>query len=465
MSYIQNYLVPLAQSNFIQREFYDALVPQLKYLALAPDELLAPGNGYTVTRTVAGTMSADPKKVTPGGDISPSTNSYEHYVTAIDQWGDGIDVPTNQAAVTIEGVRGYFVQKLGELAVQCGTHLNLLARNALFRAYLAGNSVAYAANGNTTTLYLNSLNGFWDVVKNGVPGVISVANPRAITVNGVARSATGFSPIDADYPDGPGTLTVSAAINCPAGAVILAVDRSRILRPNKSTFDGLQANDSGTLRLFRRAATELENDSVGPMADGKYHVHLAPYVQEEIASDNEYVRLFEGNPSGYIPDGSIGTIGNLRIFSNNQSPQPGSKNSPNPLDVPTRATLLAKGYYGELYNASGVQVQRSIVLGRGAISTLYMDETAMMLAEAGQPAGPKASFAMVGNQLQAMAGSGSMGNVRLTVRPPIDRAGQQVSLAWTTTRGYPVPVNLLSGNSNGRYKRALVVETGFEALG
>ena len=151
-------------------------------------------------------------------------------------------------------------------------------------------------------------------------------------------------------------------------------------------------------------------------------------------------------------------------FSNNQAPQPGSLNSPNPIAVPTRATSLAKGYYGELYNASNVQIQRSIVLGKGAISTLFMDESAMMLAEAGQPGGPKTSFAMVGNQLQMMAGAGSMGNVRVTIRPPIDRAGQQVAISWTTTRGYPVTANLLSGQSNGRFKRALVVETGFEAL-
>lgn len=462
MSYIESYLVPLAQSNFLQRKFYQALVPQLKYLALAPDELLAPGNGYTVIRTVAGTMSAAPKKILPGNDITPSSNTYEHYVTEVSQYGDGLDVPTNQAAVTIEGVRGYFIQKLGEMAIQAGTHMNMLARDALFKAYMGGNAIAYAANGNTTTLYLNTLNGFWSVVKNGQPGVISVANPRNITVNGVARVATGFSPLDADYPDGPGTLTISVAIDCPANAIILATDRSRIMRTNNATLDGLQANDGATLRIFRRAATFLENDGVPPMPDGKYHVHCAPFVEEEIESDNEYKRLFEGNPAGYAPDGSIGTIGNLRIFSNNQSPQPGQKNSPDPLAVPTRGTSLAKGYYGELYNASGVQVQRSIVLGGDAIKTLYMDETAMMLAEAGQPQ-TKASFAMVGAQLQAMAGAGNMGNVRLTIRPPIDRAGQQVSLAWTTTRGYAVPVNLLSGQSAGMYKRAVVVETGFDA--
>lgn len=464
MSYIQNHLVPLAQQNFLQRKFYEALKPELKYLALAPDELMAPGNGDTIIRTVPGTMSVEPTIIAPGADIVPQSNQYEHFVTTVKQIGSGLDIPTNQAAVTIEGVRGYFLQKFGELAVQCGTQLNFLARNALFKAYLGGNAIAYAANGNSTTLYLNTLNGFWDVVKNGQPSVISVANPRTITINGVSRLATGFSPIDADYPDGPGTLTISVAIDCPAGAVILAADRSRILRPNKAGFDTLQASDSATLRLFRRAASELENDGVPPMDDGKYHVHCAPYVQEEIASDNEYVRLFQGNPTGYIPDGSIGTIGNLRIFSNNQAPQPGTKNSPNPIAVPTRATQLAQGYYGELYNASGVQVQRSIVLGKGSISTLYMDESATLLAEAGQPSGPKASFAMVGNQLQMMAGSGGMGNVRITVRPPIDRAGQQVSIGWTTTRGYPVVANLLSGQSNGRFKRALVVETGFEAL-
>jgi hypothetical protein len=460
MSYIQSYLQPLAQRDFLQRMFYEALVPQVMFLACAPDEELAPGNGDTIIRTVPGVRAPRLTPLVPGKDPIPTGNSYEHFVTSIAQYSDTDDVPTNQAAVTIEGVRGFFMQKMGELAIGCGTTLNLLARNAIYGAYTQGNAVAYAANGNTTTLYLNNLNGFWSIVKNGQPTTISVQNPKAITINGVARSATGYAPLDAEEPNGPGTLTISAAIDCPAGAEILAVDRSRIMRPQNATFDQLQPNDSATLRIFQNAAARLENDGVRPMSDGKYHVHLAPMVETELGNDNAYARMFEGLPSGYMPDGSIGTIGNLRFFKNNQTPQPGVRNSGVPIAVPTRGTLLARGYFGELYNAIGTQVQRSVVLGEKAVSTLFIDESKTMLAEAGQPVGGPKSFAMVGNQLQMMAGAGAMGNVRITIRPPIDRAGQMVAITWTTTRGYPVYVNLLSGQSDGRCKRAVVVETG-----
>ena len=63
-----------------------------------------------------------------------------------------------------------------------------------------------------------------------------------------------------------------------------------------------------------------------------------------------------------------------------------------------------------------------------------------------------------------MSGSANMGNVRVTILPPIDKLGQVSWITWSTTRGYAVTSNLLSGQSNARNKRALVIETGFAPL-
>lgn len=469
MSYLQSHLVPLAQQDYLQRQFSDALVPNVMFLALAPTEELASGNGGTLTSTVAGNMKPDLKPVVPGEDAAPQSNTYEWHITTIDQYKGSRDIPMNQAALTIEGARGFFMQVMREQAENCAIVLNLLARNALYKAYLAGNTYTYRANGNTTSVYLVSGNGFNTKIVNGKELGLSVTVTRTVKINGVTATATGWAPLDPFNPDGPGVLTISAPLNVAANVPVLDSERSAIIRPDQNPLDGLLPNSLATLQLFRKAASELRNNGVPPMPDGKYHVHLAPGVEEQLQSDNEYQRLFEGVPDKYIPDGSIGTIGNLRFFPNEQCPQPGDINSPgvyNIGDLPssTRTTTFAPGYFGELTNNKGTQVQRSIVLGRGAIVTKYLDESKVMLAEASAPIGKQVTWAMVGGSLQLMAGSQNMGNVRITIRPPIDRMGQQTAVTWTTTRGYTVPGNLLSGLSYSRFKRCLVVETGYQPL-
>ena len=273
--------------------------------------------------------------------------------------------------------------------------------------------------------------------------------------------------LDPASPQEPATKSyVDGAVEGLAwkdSARVATVSNLNLAAPG-ATIDGISTADSAKLALFRFAAANLANHGVAPMADGYYHVHCSPFVIQELGSDNEYQRLFQGRPELFLQDGSIGTIGNLKFFENNQTPQPGSLNSPNPITVPTRATQLSPHYCGELYNLSGVQIERSIVIGRDAVSQLYVPELMAFVSDAGVIGKQQSGFAMVGNQLQMVMGPGT-GQVRVIIRPPIDRTGQVVAITWSATRGYPVRCNLLSGNSQGRYKKAVVVETGHEPIG
>lgn len=465
MSLISSALQQLAQQNFLQRQFYEALYPSVKFLALAPFEEYKGRDGDTVTRTVSGRKKPKLIPLVPGQDPIPEQTSYEWFTTTISQFGDTDDVPMNQAFGTIEGAQGFFMQKMKELGGSCGSTMNLLTRNALYNRYMAGNAVTTAAGGPGVTVPVSTLNGFREVIVNGQPTTISVNNPRTITIGGVSRLAVGFNPTYAQWPDGPGTLTISVAHTWDADVPVLAADRSVIIRPGQaSTIDDLQANDVPTVALFQRAAAQLKNDGVKPIG-GFYQVHISPFVEQELANDNAYQRLHEGIPSEYLKAGAIGHIGDLMFFRNDQTPQPGDFNSPDPLAVPTRGTLLDKFYCAELRNKSNVQIERSIVVGAGAISQLYVDEMANFISEAGYigKQGPKFAI-MDGGALQMVMGE-NLGNVRVIIRPPLDRAGQQVAITWTATRGHPVYANLLSGQSAGRYKRAMVVETGHEPIG
>ena len=64
--YLQQHLQPLAQSNFLQRAFEEALVPQVKFLAAAPYEKMPAGSDGHVIHTVAGNMDVDLDAVVPG---------------------------------------------------------------------------------------------------------------------------------------------------------------------------------------------------------------------------------------------------------------------------------------------------------------------------------------------------------------------------------------------------------------
>lgn len=460
--FISNELLPLAQRNYLQRYFREALIPTVKFLAAAELEEFGRSNGGTVIDTVPGRKPPVVDAIAPGDEPVAVPTQYEWFRTTVRQYTGTDDVPMNQAYGTIGSL---YMQKMSELGIQCGTSLNLNVRNALYAAYMAGNAVTINSSGGGTNLYITTGNGFRETIVNGDPVPISSSNTKAITVGTTDATAIAWTPDNSDYPDGPGVLTLSGAIAWSANVRVIASDRSAILRPNNaSTIDQLSTTDSAKLALFRRAAAQLANDGVMPMADGFYHVHCSPFVIQELGSDNEYQRLFQGRPESYLQDGSIGTIANLKFFENNQTPQPGTLNSPNPLSVPTRGTQLSPHYFGELYNRNSVQIERSIVIGRGAVRQLYVPELAAFMSDAGVIGKQQAGFQMVGNQLQMVMGQGT-GQVRVIIRPPIDKLGQVVTITWSATRGFPVHANLLSGKSNGRFKKAMVVETGHEPIG
>lgn len=465
MSFISTQLLPLAQQNFLQRMFSQGLIPHVKFLAAAELQEFAPGNGGTITNTVAGRKKPVLAALPPGKEPVPQPTEYEWFRTELRQFQDSDDVPMNQAYGTIGGVPAFYMQKMLELGIGCGTSLNLQARNALYKAYLGGNTNATAAGNVSSALHIASGNGFHEFIVNGNPISISSTNPKPITIGGTAASAIAWTPDDTTQPDGPGVLTLAATTSWAAGAPVKANDRSRIIRAGGATnVDQLNANSAATLALFRRAVAQLANDGVEKMPDGYWHVHCSPFVIQELANDNEYQRLFQGRPEAYLKDGSIGTVGDLKFFDNNQTPQPGTLNSPDPITVPTRNTLLAPHYWGELYNANGVQIERSIVIGRGAIKQFYVPEMAAFVSEAGHIGAQKATFSVEDNGILQMVMGPGTGQVRVVVRPPIDRGGQVVSITWSCTRGYPVFSTLLTGQSDGRFKKAMVIETGHDPI-
>ena len=256
--YLESYPQPLAQDNFLQRAFEEALVPSTKFLAAAPYEKMPPGSDGRMIQTVAANMDIDLDPVVPGEDAKSQSNKYEWYKCDVKQWDGSQPVPMNQAQLTLAGVEGFWIQKFRELAVNCGTKLNLLCRNELYKGYLQGNTMTYAPTNNATSVFLVSGNGFRTRVVNKIEQPISPTNTRTVFIDGRQRTATGWAPLDAALPDGPGVLTVSANVTVAINRPVLDKNRSRIIRPNGAQhIDAISANDIATMAMFRRAAAEL----------------------------------------------------------------------------------------------------------------------------------------------------------------------------------------------------------------
>src|SRR5690606_38554576 len=103
-----------------------------------------------------------------------------------------------------------------------------------------------AALAAATTIEVASLNGFTEVVVNARPVTVSPSAPLNVTIDGVANTVVGASPLNPADPLGRGTLSLSVALAAPAAirAVVLAENRSRITRVGGGTsVDGIGAGN------------------------------------------------------------------------------------------------------------------------------------------------------------------------------------------------------------------------------
>jgi hypothetical protein len=148
------------------------------------------------------------------------------------------------------------------------------------------------------------------------------------------------------------------------------------------------------------------------------------------------------------------------FFSNSESPNVFNSSPTGAAGlVSSRATTLAVAspeYYAEVRNASGVALVRTIITGGGAIMEKFIDEAADYMTEAGYT-GKVGEFSVVNNGIQIMTE-----RIRYIIRSPQDRLQQQVSQAWSWSGDWGVPTDLLGGLTGGRYKRAVVIESGSE---
>lgn len=444
----------LVQDGLIERTFHHNLFPQLLFANLADYEDWPANTGSEIYMTRKGLVAPDPKPRQPGVDPTPKKGSYEQWVARLYPYNDTMDSHMPTAVVSSINT---FLSDVHGLGLQAGQTINRVARNALYKSYLSGQTVAIASGASgDTSLRVASLNGFRDVITRGVqvrPTPVSSATPLLVTITGVTgtRGVIAAVPDDANDPEGPGTLILNATLGASVSvrAPVLSASRPLIIRAGGgNSIDAIGSGDIVALQDFIEATGRLRDQNVRPMPDGTFHAHITNSTNSQLFADPAFQSALRGQvENDRYKNAFIGKIAGISFFINNECP--------NRLNAGARTATGSNAYYSqdvgaETTNESGVNIARPIIVGMGALYERGLDES-QYVTEAGTT-GKIGEFQVVNNGVQIMTE-----RIRLILRAPVNRLQDQVSTAWSKTTSFPVPSDVGSGDE-ARFKRALILE-------
>ena len=449
-------ILALNQKGLIERAFHDGLFPNLAYRAEAMPEEWPANQGTEQFQTRPGLLAPMVTALQPGSEPVPQSVNYEQWVAQLQQYASATDthMPTSVTASA-----NLFLRNIKQLGLQAGQSVNRIARNAMFQAYLSGNTVTIAAIASTDQqIRVASINGFIDVVNpSGTvrPMPVSSGTPLPITIGSgaaaVSASVTGYIPDDINDLNGPGTLLLAAQVGTAftsTRATVRSIYAPLVIysAPGDSV-DAIGAGDSITLQQCINAIAFLRRANVQPHDDGFYHAHISALGNAQFFADPVFQRLNQSLPAHVIyQEGFIGTMAGIMFILNNEAPE--AYNSGNLVST-SGLGEYASEIGSEITNGAGVPLGNLLITGKGSIYERYLDES-QFVTEAGTM-GKIGEFNITNNGLQIMTE-----RIRLVLRAPQDRLQQTVSTAWSVTTSFPTPSDLTAPSGPQRYKRAVI---------
>lgn len=435
---IQNFpaaLQPIIQQGFLEREFEQAMRSRLGYRACADREDIAVGIGETLTKTRAGLRPSVTTPVPPNTNtnfdngLSPGSWGVEQYTISINHYAATTDLNMVTSRV---GIASQFLQNAYVNGEQAARSLDELARNALFNAYLGGNTRVRTTLGSSgPAVSVDDIRGFQTAFVNGVQQTVSSSNPLSVTVGsdvytlvGVVADTTNVS----GAPNGiSGVLTFSSNVmvaDGTAGNSVIAASASVIVRPSQCTnTELLTAGDMLTMSCLLDAVAKLRVNAV-PEIDGVYNCYLDPVSARQLFADPDFKQLFQGATSAnqVFRQGMTNDFLGLRFISTTET------------FVQPHPTL------------PDVMIRRPIICGQGALVE-------------GDFAGMGASDVAPENSIVSI-----VNGVAMVTREPIDRLQQIIAQSWYWIGGFCAPSDTTTNPltvptaTNATFKRAIVVE-------
>lgn len=448
----------LEQSGLLERAFHDGLYPALQYRAEAMPEEWPANTGTELFMTRPGLLKPVTKPIPVGTDPVGQTVPYEQWPAYLAQFADSIDthMPTSATAQANQ-----FLRNIKQLGLQAGQSINRITRDAIFQAYLSGQTVliAVVTSSSATQIRVAACNGFLNVVIPGgnvKPQPVSSSYPLPITVGvgGAAVSASVIQTIPDDPTDplGPGTLTLAGTIGATFAlrTTVLSAYAPIIVRSAGGTsVDAINVGDTATLQQFINAIAILRNYNVQPHDDGFYHAHISSICNAQLFADPVFQRLNQSLPEHVIyKEGFIGYMSGIMFFLNTESPN--YYNSGN-LIATANDGLYSDELGSEIVNGQGTLLDMAVITGKGTVYEKYLDES-HYITEAGT-VGKIGEFAVVNNGVQIMTE-----RIRLILRAPIDKLQQITTASWSLSTSFPIPSDITAPTGPAAFKRSAILQ-------
>lgn len=449
------------QQNFLERAFIESLKNILNYREIADREVFPGRIGDSITKTRVGLMIPNTTPLNSSSNtnldngLSPQQYSDEQYVLAVFQYPQlAPDINLIDDETTIAA----FAMKNSEnLGIAQATALDRIARNALFQAYMGGNTVVTATLGApAATINVDDTRGFQSVVVNGNVVPVSNVNTLPVFVNGTLYQVQSFandvSNVSSAASTGgtSGTLTMSAnvsVINGTLGNAVIGQFAPLIVRPNgRLTTAAIQSTDLLNMTSILNAVSYLRNNAV-PRVRGSYNMYLNSTSMNELFQDPEFQILNRGVSTRdpvYENAWVLNTFLDVRF-------------------VMTTETFVQPPQLGAAVPVSQT-IQRPILCGAGSliegIFAKGLDAIRNMAGRSGT--GQMEAFMPIVN---VMGERFMYEGFYQYLRHPLDRLGQIISQASNYIGGFTVPTDVTTTSaiiptaSNAYYKRAVIIET------
>jgi hypothetical protein len=435
---IQNFptsLQPIIQQGFLEREFQQALRSRLGYRACADRVEIAAGIGETLTKTRAGLKPSVTMPMAPSTNtnldngLTPTTWGVEQYTISMNLYAATTDL--NMVTDRV-GIASQFLQNAYVNGEQAARSLDELGRNALFGAYLGGNTrVRATLTSAGLTISVDDIRGFQYVFVNGVQQAVSSTNSMTVTVNGDSYTLVAASADTNNVSTAPngisGTLTFSGNVTVAdgtAGNTVLAANASTIIRPSsRGNTAQLLATDTLVMANLLDAVAKLRMNAV-PEIDGAFNCYLDPVSARQLFADPDFKQLFQGATSAnqVFKSGMTNDFLGLRFIPTTEA------------FVQSHPTL------------SGLMIRRPVICGRGAL--IEGDFAGM----ATQDVAPADAIVMM------------VDGIAMVTREAIDRLQQIIAQSWYWIGGFCAPSDTTTNPTtvptatNAAFKRAVVVE-------
>lgn len=445
------------QEGLLERAYHDGLFPNLIYRQEAPFEEWPANTGQDIFMTKPGLLAPIVEPIQPGAEPPAQEFPWEQWTAHLAQIPGSIDIHMPTSVVSNANL---FLRKIKQLGLQAGQSINRVARNALFKAYLSGqtNLIAGAGAGDTS-IRVAALNGFIDVVDPTAeirPVPPGPANPLAIVIMGatpIKANVIGYVADNPKDPYGPGTLILQAAVGgagAPIRSPVLSAVAPLVMRASGGySVDAISPADTLVLQTLINAVAFLRDANVQPHDDGLYHAHISAGGNAQLFADPVYQGINKSLPEGSAySSGFVGSIAGIAFYMNNETPT--TTNTGARQQTGNKA-MYSPEIGAETTNEQGVNIGRVIITGQGAIYERGLDE-GQYVTEAGLT-GKAAEFDVVNNGVSV-----STERIRLYLRAPVDKLGQIVTATWSITTSFPVPSDITAPSGPQRFKRAVVVE-------